>query len=251
DKRLKGIVNCSINPVPKPGVGGRIVPTPSGNLAVGFLGYIPTEERTDMCRRREWANMSMARTRELIPSVLQTDLINSFTAMRVFNTRDPEDHIIEATKKEPKFINAVIRLPSLAASPEIAEYVVSILGNQGLDLTEKEDFNPFRKGIPKVSDLTNEARQSLIEEDSRYGHIVCRCEEVSEGEIVEAIKRGAQTVMAVSYRTRAGMGRCQGGFCGPRVLEIISRELNVPMTRITRKGGLSRVLLYRSKELIG
>jgi glycerol-3-phosphate dehydrogenase len=251
DKRLKGIVNSSINPVPKPGVGGRIVPTSSGNLAVSFLGYIPTEERTDMNRRREWADLNMARTRELIPSVLQTDLINSFTAMRVFNTRDPEDHIIEATKKEPKFINAVIRLPSLAASPQIAEYVVSILGNQGLDLTEQMDFNPFRKGIPKISELSIEARQGLIEQDPRYGHIVCRCEEVSEGEIVEAIKRGAKTVMAVSYRTRAGMGRCQGGFCGPRVLEIMARELNVPMTQITRKGKLSRILPYRSKELIG
>ncbi|MBN2061186.1 MAG: FAD-dependent oxidoreductase [Deltaproteobacteria bacterium] len=251
DKRLKGIVHCSINPVPRPGVGGRIVPSPSGNLAAGFIGYIKAKERNDKRRRREWADENMARTRELIPSITKDDIINSFTAMRVFNTRDPEDHIIEATKKEPKFINAVIRLPSLAASIEIARHVVNLLGDQGLELNEKDDFNPFRKGIPRPSELPHASREQLIDKDPRYGHIICRCEEVSEGEIVESIKRGARTVMAVSYRTRAGMGRCQGGFCGPRVVEIISRELDIPMTEVTRKGGLSRVLLYRSNELIG
>lgn len=250
DKRLKGIVNCSINPAPKPGVGGRIVPSSSGNLAVGFIGYVTAEDRADMRRRREWADENMARTRELIPSITNNDVINSFTAMRVFNTRDPEDHIIEATKKEPKFINAVIRLPSLAASAEIARYVVDLLGNQGLELHEKDEFNPFREPIPRPSALPDEARELLIKKDPGYGHIVCRCEEVSEGEIVEAVKRGARTMMAVSYRTRSGMGRCQGGFCGPRVVEIIARELDIPMTEVTRKGGLSRVLLHRSKELI-
>lgn len=128
---------------------------------------------------------------------------------------------------------------------------MDLLGNQGLELVRKTDFNPHREGIPKVSKLPYEERKELIKQDPRYGHIVCRCEEVSEGEIIEAIHRGARTVAGVKYRTRAGMGRCQRGFCGPRVLEILARELDLPMTEITHEGGLSKVLLHRSKELLG
>jgi glycerol-3-phosphate dehydrogenase len=118
-------------------------------------------------------------------------------------------------------------------------------------LVRKTDFNPYHTGIPKVSELPDEQRRKLIAQDSRYGHVVCRCEEVSEGEIVEAIRRGARTVAGIKYRTRAGMGRCQAGFCGPRVVEILARELDIPMTEVKQKGALSRVLLYRSKELLG
>ena len=251
DKRLKGLVNSCIGFPPKPGLGGQIAEFPHGNINLGFLEYFPTKDREDTSRRSDWTSLSFARARMLVPSVSEKDLIKSFTAIRVFNTRDPEDHIVEATKKHPHFINAIIRLPGIAGSPAIAEYVVNILGNQGLELVKKTDFNPYRKGIPKVSELPDEQRQKLIAQDARYGHVVCRCEEVSEGEIVEAIRRGARTVAGVKYRTRAGMGRCQGGFCGPRVVEILARELDIPMTEVTEKGGLSRILLYRSKELLG
>ena len=159
---------------------------------------------------------------------------------------------MEVSKGNPNFLNAVTRLPGLSFTPAMAKYIVSLLSNQGLELIEKTDFNPrSRKRLPKVSELPDEERKKLIAQDPRYGHIVCRCEEVSEGEIVEAIRRGARTVTGVKYRTRAGMGRCQRGFCGPRVLEILARELDIPMTEVTQMGGLSRVLLYRGKELLG
>jgi glycerol-3-phosphate dehydrogenase len=251
DKRLGGLVNNSVTPTPQPGKGGVIGRLPSGNIALGFVEYTPTEDCEDTFANREWTNENIATAREFVPDITERDIIKSFTGVRVFNTRDVEDHIIEATKKYPNFINAAIRLPGLAASPAIAEYVVNLLGNQGLALVRKADFNPYRTGIPKVSELPDEERQKLIAQDSRYGHVVCRCEEVSEGEIIEAIKRGARTVAGIKYRTRAGMGRCQGGFCGSRVVEILSRELDIPMTEVTQKGGLSRVLLYRSKELLG
>lgn len=250
DKRLKGLLNSSIGPPPEPGGGGKINPLPSGNISIGFIGYIPTEDKEDLSGRREWSEMTFTRTRELVNGILPGDIINSFNGIRVFNTRNPEDHIIEATRKYPHFINAVIRLPGLAAATAIAEYVCALLGNQGLGLVRKANYHPYRKGIPKVSELPEDERRELIARDGRYGHIVCRCEEVSEGEIVEAIRRGARTVAAVKYRTRAGMGRCQGGFCGPRVVEILARELDIPLTEVTQKGGLSQVLLYRSKELL-
>ena len=251
DKRLEGLVNNSITITPQPGKGGMIGWLPSGNISLGFVEYTPTTDCEDTFTKREWTTENIATARELVPDITERDVIKSFTGVRVFNTRDVEDHIIEATKKYPNFINAAIRLPGLAASPAIAEYVVDLLSNQGLALVSKADFNPYRTGIPKVSELPDEQRRKMIAQDSRYGHVVCRCEEVSEGEIVEAIRRGARTVAGVKYRTRAGMGRCQGGFCGPRVVEILARELDIPMTEITQKGGVSRVLLYRSKELLG
>ena len=250
DKRLEGLVNNSVTVTPQPGKGGMIGWLPSGNISLGFVEYTPTTDCEDTFAKREWTTENIATARELVPDITERDVIRSFTGVRVFNTRDVEDHIIESTKKYPNFINAAIRLPGLAASPAIAEYVVDLLSNQGLALVSKADFNPYRTGIPKVSELPDEQRQSLIAEDPRYGHIVCRCEEVSEGEIVEAIRRGARTVAGIKYRTRAGMGRCQGGFCGSRVVEILAREMDIPMTEITQQGGLSRVLLHRSKELL-
>jgi glycerol-3-phosphate dehydrogenase len=250
DKRFKGLIRDSVGPPCIPGRGGKISALPSGNISLGFGDYLPTTEREVTPKKQELTEFSIARACELVPGISSRDIIKSFTGVRVFNTRDPEDHIIEATAKYPHFIQAVIRLPSLAASPAIAEYVVDLLGNQGLALVRKTDFNPRRQSIPKVSELSDADRQKLIALDPRYGHIVCRCEEISEGEIVEAIRRGARTVDGVKYRTRAGMGRCQGGFCGPRVTEILARELDIPMTQITQFGGLSRILLYRSKELL-
>jgi glycerol-3-phosphate dehydrogenase len=250
DKRLKGLLKNSIGPPPEPGGGGKITPFPSGNILVGFIGYVPTKDKEDTSGSKEWSEKTLARTHELVNGVQSGDIINSFTGIRVFNNRNPEDHIIEATKKHPNFINAVIRLPGLAASAAIAEYVVDLLGNQHLGLARKTEYNPYRKSIPKVNELPGEVRHELITRDSRFGHIICRCEEVSEGEVVEAIRRGARTLAAVKYRTRAGMGRCQGSFCGPRVAEILARELDIPMKEVKLKGGLSRVLLYRSKELL-
>ena len=107
-----------------------------------------------------------------------------------------------------------------------------------MKLSENKAFNPIRKGIPHFAYLSNEERESLIKENPLYGHIICRCEVVSEGEIVEAIRRvpGAKDLDGVKRRTRAGMGRCQMGFCTPKVMEIIARELHEDITSVTKKG---------------
>ena len=116
-------------------------------------------------------------------------------------------------------------------------------------MAEKADYNPTRKAIPEFRNMTNEERAALIEKDARYGRVICRCETITEGEIVEAIRRGARSLDGVKRRTRAGMGRCQGGFCSPRVMEILSRELNVPMTELTKFGGESKLLVGALKEV--
>jgi len=103
-------------------------------------------------------------------------------------------------------------------------------------LTSKSDFNPCRKAIPKVRELGDDALNALIAREPDYGRVVCRCEKVTEGEISEAIRRGAITLDGIKFRTRAGMGRCQGNFCGAKTIAILSRELDQPLRGITKKG---------------
>lgn len=251
DKRLEGMVNHISCLVFRPGVSNLVRPTLSGNIEILCGKYYPATDPEDTTTKMEWADENIAGARVLFPEISKKDIINSFTGVRVFNTREPEEHLMEVSKGNPNFLNAVTRLPGLSFTPAMAKYMVGLLAEQGLDLVEKSDFNPRRKRIPKISELPAEERNRLIAQDCRYGHIVCRCEEISEGEIVEAIRRGARTVTGVKYRTRAGMGRCQQGFCGPRVLEILARELDIPMTEVTQKGGMSRILHFRSKELLG
>ena len=120
-----------------------------------------------------------------------------------------------------------------------------------LGLEEKEDWAGTRKGILDPSKLSLEERNELIKKEPAYGRIVCRCESVTEGEIIDAIRRplGARSLDGVKRRTRAGMGRCQAGFCSPRVMEIIHRELEIPMEKITKLGGSSRLVVERTKTI--
>jgi glycerol-3-phosphate dehydrogenase len=123
--------------------------------------------------------------------------------------------------------------------------------NELKDLVEfkpNRKFVPERRHIPRFAYLSMEERSDLAKEDPRYAQIVCRCESVTEGQVIEAIRRGARTVAAVKIWTRAGAGRCQGGFCGPRVIDILARELNIPREEVTRHGGHSRMLVGKTKE---
>lgn len=249
DKRLK-LINNKIGVPPVPGQPKGINLTASGNIHTAGHGYAPTDNREDFSTTKEWGKIDISSAQALVPKISEKDIITAFTGITVFNTRDPENHIVEVSKKNPNFINAVIRQPGITPSPAIAEYVVELLGNQGLELVEKPDFNPNRKGILQVIKMKDQEKTKLINKDPSYGRIVCRCEQVTEGEIVEAIKRGASTVQGIKYRTRATMGRCQSNYCGPRIIEILARELDLPMNEVTQKGGLSHFLLHRNEELL-
>jgi glycerol-3-phosphate dehydrogenase len=130
----------------------------------------------------------------------------------------------------------VIRLPGIIGALPMSRHVVGMLGGAGLELTIKTDFNPYRKAIPKFRSLSNEEKNRLIAKDQRYGRVICRCETVTEGEIAEAIRRGAKTLDGVKFRTRASMGRCQGNFCGPKIADILAREFGHSLQSITKKG---------------
>jgi len=116
-------------------------------------------------------------------------------------------------------------------------------------LEEQDNFNPKRRKLVRFMELSNEEKMALIKKDPKYGRIICRCENVTEGEIVDAIKReaGATTVDGIKRRVRPGTGRCQGGFCGPRVQEIIARELNIKMEEIVQEKEKSVILYGRTK----
>jgi glycerol-3-phosphate dehydrogenase len=145
----------------------------------------------------------------------------------------------------PNFFNAAgIESPGLTSAPAIAEDIALWISER-LNAKMKENFNPKRHEIPKFRELSNEERAELIAKDPAYGRIVCRCETVTEGEIREAIRRGARNLDAVKRRTRAGMGRCQAGFCTPRVVAILCDELGLDPTDITKFGGDSKLLTGR------
>ena len=249
DKRLDylGDKPISLSLTTTPGKARSLRRTISGNIQVICSMYYPVEDPEDCSTLMEWYIESISAAQEIIPAISERDIITSYSGVRVFNTRDPEEDIIEASKRNPRFINAVIRLPGVTVTPAMARYIIELLGDQGLEVIEKTDFNPRRKGIPKISELPDEEVNRLIAQDPRYGNVVCRCEQVTEGEIVDAIRRGARTISGIKYRTRANMGRCQGNFCGPHIVEILARELNIPVSQVSKYGSGSEEVLFDSK----
>ena len=143
---------------------------------------------------------------------------------------------------------AGIESPGLSSAPAIALYVRENLGEK-LELTEKKSYTDVREEPVRFRHMSDEERAELVKKNPAYGRIVCRCETITEGEIIDAIKApaGARDVDGVKRRTRAGMGRCQGGFCGSKVVEILARELGVPMSDITKFGGDSKIIYERTK----
>ncbi len=249
DKKIEGIVRHVVRDLRATGAHGDFVsPTVYGDILLGAkVENVP--EVGDLRTTREGLDgWILPRCRRLIPSLPPQMSIKPFSG---YIPKAGADYLIKPSPVNSRFINIVLGGSGFSASLAVGEYVVNeILPSVGLQLQKKPGFNPIRKDIPHIHDLTDEERAELIGKDPLYGHIVCRCETVSEGEIVEAIRRGARTRDGVKFRTRSGMGRCQGGFCGPRVLRILSRELGIPVEQVTRKGEGSTEVLYRTKELL-
>lgn len=249
DKKVRNLLNGSVAILAGPGRLKSINPVQSGNLLLASI-YTPTDSPHDLATDKAILDELFGMAQDVVPALPKKDIISYFAVSRVYSARDPDEYIVEFAPKNPRFINMVLRMPGFIPLPVIARNVVEMLADHGLSLTRKDNFNPYRKRIPRFSDLSHEQRSKLIVQDPRYGHVVCRCETVTEGEIVEAIRRGANTMDGVKFRTRAGMGRCQSGFCGPRVIEILARELNINPTQVTKNGGKSWELLCETKELL-
>lgn len=214
--------------------GDLVLPTIEGNLMIGSK-VEPVADLEDARTTREGLeDYILPRARRLIPGLPLNMNIKPFSAF--IPMVGPEYHI-QAAPGHPHFINLVLGVSGFTSAVYMGQYLVrEVLADAGLPLEEKPDFSPYRKDLPHLAHLGHEAKAGLIAQNPAYGRIVCRCEQVSEGEIIEAMKRGATTRDGVKFRTRAGMGRCQANFCGHKVLEIMAREMGAPLESITKKG---------------
>lgn len=247
DKRLMGLVKRTIFPCPTPTSKGiLIIPTFDGTIMIGPTAH-PTGDREDLTTTTVRAEEVFNEARRIVPGISERDCIAAFAGLRA--VADTEDFIIGPTAQKG-FINvAGIQSPGLTSAPAIAVLVVDILRDEGLQLIPKDNFVPT---IPKrihFASLSSEDQIRLSQEDPRYSHIICRCETVSERDVSDAIQAGACTLDGVKLRTRAGMGRCQGAFCSSRCMEILARELALPITAITKRGGDSWVLCQREDAI--
>lgn len=230
----------------KMGKGVLVTPTCHGNILVGPTATDVTD-KDDVATTPEELASAFDRALLTMPSLNRRNIITQFSGIRAH--LDTDDFVIgESAAVKGLYNVAGIESPGLSSAPAIAVHVAEEIA-QKLSLGKNVNFVAERKGIPHFATLSDEERQKLVAENPLYGRIVCRCETVTEGEIVEAIRRkpGAVDMDGVKRRTRQGMGRCQAGFCTPRVMEILSRELGVPMTEVTKRGGNSQFVIGRTK----
>jgi glycerol-3-phosphate dehydrogenase len=248
DKEVGDYVHNTIFQLPtKLGKGVLVTPTVDGNLLIG-PNAVDIDDKDNTETTREGLEEILSKASLSVKQIPYHAIIASFTGLRARSLED--DFIIGEAPDAKGFINAAgIESPGLTSAPAIGVMVREIVCNI-LNPKEKSSFNPIRKGIARFSEMSDEERQSVIKENPAYGNVICRCETVTEGEILAAIHRplGARTLDSIKRRTRAGSGRCQAGFCTTRVLEILSNELNIDRTQVTKFGGNSRLLLDKNKE---
>lgn len=248
DRRDGGLARHTIFQRPSAmGKGVLVTPTVHGNLLVG-----PTAEDQEDKGCTATTSAGLRRVAETasrsVPDLPMRDVITSFAGLRAHLVGGDDDFIVG--ESADGFFEAVgIESPGLSSAPAIGQYLAGLAAEK-LGAAEKDDFIAERRDIPRPREMDFAARQALIERDPAYATVVCRCEEITEGEIREAIRRGARSLDGVKRRVRAGMGRCQGGFCTPRVLELLHEELGTPMTELTKCGGESRLLAGRTKEVL-
>lgn len=246
DKECGALVSHTLFQTPsKMGKGILISPTVDGNLLLGPTS-VDMQDKENKDTTEEGFAEIIRKAQESIPCVPIGKTITSFCGLRAVGSTG--DFIITSPGKG--FVNAAgIESPGLSASPAIAEYIVEMLKKQGLVLTEKTDYNPKRSSMHAFREMSVEEKNRVIQGNPAYGKVICRCEGITEGEILDAIHRNpkATDLDGVKRRTRAQMGRCQGGFCSPYITELLARELNIPYESVTKFGGASVINIGKTK----
>ena len=240
DRLTRACPERVVFPVPTPvSKGMLVIPTVEGTVLVGPTADA-VDSKDDFSTTTGRLEQILDSGKNMIPSLSRSDVITSFAGLRPCLG---EDFYIESSKKAPAFVQvAGIQSPGLTASPAIGEYVKNLLKNMGLELTEKPGWDPFVEDRPRIRELDPFQLDALIAKDPAWGGIVCRCENVSEAEIVQAVRLGHHTLDGIKYFTRAQMGRCQGGFCTCNIIKIIMRETGLSWAEVTKHGGASRLL---------
>lgn len=246
DRATQGFVKNTIFQLPgKYGKGVLVAPTVHGNTIVGPTA-IDIEDKDGTATTQAGLDDVRSKSGIAVKNLPLRQTITSFAGLRAHEAR----HEFFIGEIAPGFVDcAAIESPGLSSSPAIGVMVADIV-NGILHLEDNPNFDGTRKGILDPKTLSPEAHAALIRENPAYGNVICRCETITEGEIVDAIHRtpGARSLDGVKRRTRAGMGRCQGGFCSPRVMEILSRELGIPMDQVTKSGGNSKLIVGTNKD---
>ena len=246
----KVTLNTVLYPVPTDkGKGTLVSTTTHGNVMIG-----PNAEKVDNKENNDTTRAGLTEiidnSKKLVPSLNERDVIAQFAGLRPKSNQEKKDFIIEIAERVRGLINlAGIESPGLVSAPAIADKVIELLKDAGEKLKEKKDWNGVRIPSPCFKKLSHNEREKLVKKNPSYGRIVCRCEEITEGEIIDAIKSPvpAMTYDAIKRRIWLGTGRCQGAFDYPRVIEILSRETGIPMTHITKRG-IGSEFLYRGTK---
>ena len=255
DKNTGTLVSHTIFQVPgKMGKGVLVTPTIHGNLMIGpTADDVPDKEEN--ATTRAGLDKVLNDSAKSVKGIPTRQVITSFAGLRAHE--DGGDFLIEELDDVPGFIDvAGIESPGLTSAPAIGVYVCEIMkkmvekAENQIELKEKDNFIETRKGIIHFAELSLEEQKKLIRKDPAYGQVICRCETVTEGEILDAIRRplGARTLDGVKRRVRAGMGRCQGGFCTPRIMEILSKECGIPLEEICKNNQDSRIIVGTNKD---
>ena len=226
--------------------GGGIMPTVHGNVLLG-PDAVECREKEDYATYPESIRNVYEKQKRTVPKADPRDIITYFTGVRAPTFE--EDFVLEWGRKCRNLYHVGgIQSPGLTSAPAFAADVAAAVAerlSETKPVVKKPDFDPYRRGIPHLRDMTPEERAAKIAENPDYGVIICRCEEISKGEILDALNSPycPPTVDAVKKRVRPGMGRCQGGFCSPLVIQIIAEHEGIPLSDV-RKSSAESVLLY-------
>ena len=251
DRNMPTPIGTVMFPCPSPDTKGiALIPMVHGNWIIGSTATM-RGDKEDTTGDAEGIAELIEGAHKLIPDFADGSVIRTYAGQRPVALDNDNDFWIHPSETLPHFIHAAgIQSPGAATSPAIAEYVRDLLADAGLDLKPRPEYTKYRVNPVDFSELSTKEQDELIARDPTYGHIVCRCETVTEGEIIAAIHEpiGARTVDGVKRRTRAGMGRCQSGFCQYKVMGILARELDVPQEEIIKEEMGSPVLFGKIKK---
>ena len=256
DKKYSNLINSMIYPVPPKRLdvlGIHITPTIEGNILLGpSAEYIddPLDKRTT----KKMMKTLFDKAKELIPSLPDNSAINAYSGIRcklVFKEKGGwSDYRMEESKKTPGLINLIgIESPGLTAAPAIAKEITKIV-SKSIKLKVKENFKTLKFQNKRFSELSTKEQSNLIRNDESWGRIICRCENITEHEVIKALSNplGAQTLSSVKFRCRAGMGRCQGGFCTQHIVRIIEEKFKININKIKLKSKNSNLFYGRTRE---
>ena len=249
DKNTCCKVSHIVLPIPTKITKGKLMcPTVHGNMLIGPTAE-DLQDKQDYSTTAEGLAGVESDVLRLVPGVNLHDTITQYSGLRA--NRNPEGLRVDTYEDVRNYVNlSGVRSTGLTASISLGKYVVQTLITMGMSSAFYPQFNPVRKGTPRFNEMNREEQDALIRTNPLYGQVICRCETVTEGEIVDAIHRPipARSVDAVKRRLRAGMGRCQGGFCAPKVIELLARELCVPAEQILKNQPGSRMITGACKQ---